>query len=163
MHMKSTHLPTAVLILCDIRSMENVGSMLRTADGVGIEKVYLVGITPLPIDRFGRKVGGIAKTALGAEETVAWEYAQEIDPLLARLSREGYQLIAIEQSESSVDYKTVQPVRPVAFMVGNEVEGLTTAVLEKADTIAEISLRGEKESLNVSVAAGVALFRMLDR
>lgn len=151
-----------VLVLCDIRSNENVGSLLRTADAAGINKVYLCGITPAPIDRFGRPVSAITKTALGAEQTVAWEKPPDTLILLGDLKRHGYQIIAIEQSEKSVDYKTVSPTAPVAFVLGNEVEGLPPEVLMLANTIVEIPMRGTKESLNVAVAGGVALFRILN-
>ncbi|MCC6199029.1 TrmH family RNA methyltransferase [Candidatus Nomurabacteria bacterium] len=151
-----------VLVLCDIRSNENVGSLLRTADAAGINKVYLCGITPAPIDRFGRPVSAITKTALGAEQTVAWEKPIDTLILLGNLKRYGYQIIAIEQSEKSVDYKTVSSTALVAFVLGNEVKGLTPEVLMLANTIAEIPMRGTKESLNVAVAGGVALFRILN-
>ncbi len=151
-----------VLILCDIRSNENVGSLFRTADAIGIEKIYLSGITPAPIDRFGRPVRAIAKTALGAERSIVWEKNSDANTVITELKEKGYQIIAIEQSEKSIDYKSVTLSFPVAFILGNEVEGLSKEVLTMADVVAEIPMNGKKESLNVSVAAGVALFRMLD-
>ena len=134
----------AVLILPDIRSTYNVGAIFRTADAVGISKIYLVGITPAPLDRFGKVRSDIAKSALGAEQTVNT-------------------IIAIEQSERAVDYKKVRLSGPTAFILGNEVTGISQSVLAKCDVIAEIPMHGMKESLNVSVATGIALFRMLGR
>lgn len=150
-----------ILILHNIRSVENVGAIFRTADAAGIDKIYLTGYTPAPLDRFGRKRGDLAKSALGAEEFVKWEQKKNILPLLARLKRENYLIIGIEQDEKSVDYKKVKLKNKNAFIVGAEVEGIPKNILKKCDIIAEIPMRGKKESLNVSVATGVALFRIL--
>ncbi len=152
---------TSALILPDIRSAYNVGALFRTADGAGIQKIYLVGITPAPLDRFGRARSDIAKAALGAELAVSWEEVKTIAPLITRLKKEGYTIVAIEQSKNSVDYKKVKTTGPVAFILGNEVAGLSPAILKKCDIVAEIPMAGTKESLNVSVAGGIALFRML--
>lgn len=152
----------AVLILADIRSVENVGAMFRTADAVGISQVYLVGITAAPVDRFLRPRKDLAKAALGAELSVSWKSVKTITPLLTRLKKEGYTIVAIEQSKTSMDYKSVRVGEKVAFIVGNEVTGVAKSVLAKCDIVAEIPMRGMKESLNVSVALGVALYRMLD-
>lgn len=150
-----------ILILHNIRSVENVGAMFRTADAAGIDKIYLTGYTPTPLDRFGRKRGDLAKSALGAEEFVAWEQKKSISSLFTQLKREGFQLIAIEQDKKSIDYKKVKLQSKNAFIVGTEVTGIPKNILEKCDIIAEIGMRGKKESLNVSVALGVALFRVL--
>ncbi|MBP9714969.1 MAG: TrmH family RNA methyltransferase [Candidatus Pacebacteria bacterium] len=154
---------TNILILNDIRSVENVGAMFRTADAAGIDKIYLVGITPAPIDRFGRKRKDLAKSALGAEEFVSWEQAPKILPLLKKLKKDGFQIIAIEQDEKSIDYKKVKIKTKNAFIVGTEVTGIPKSVLAQCDVIAEIPMQGRKESLNVSVSLGIALFRMLNR
>lgn len=151
------------LILHDIRSAENVGAIFRTADAVGISKIYLTGYTPSPIDRFGRKRSDVAKSALGAEMRIPFEQVSDIDSLFTRLGAEGVSLVAIEQSPRAIDYTTVSITSPTAFIVGNEVTGLPDSILEKVQTIAEIPMYGEKESLNVSVATGVALYRMLER
>lgn len=137
--------------------------MFRTADGAGITKVFCTGYTPTPTDRFGRAQGEIGKTALGAEQMIPWESKKSVVAVLRALKREGFQIIAIEQDQKSVPYTNVRPKKRVAFVVGNEVGGLTQTVLKEADSIAEIPMRGKKESLNVSVALGVALFRILDR
>ncbi len=155
-------IPGHVLILNDIRSAQNVGSLFRTSDAVGIRTIYLVGITPTPLDKFGRPVGAIAKTALGAENTVSWNHVPTLLPLLKKLHHEGYTTVAIEQSASSVDYKSVAITSPTAFIVGNEVEGVPRDILQEVHIVAEIPMQGGKESLNVSVAGGIALFRMLN-
>lgn len=158
-------LPESVLVLPDIRSAYNVGSIFRTADAAGVGKIYLVGITPAPLDRFGRPRPDIAKAALGAELSVPWEQKAKILPLLARLKKDGYVLVGIEQADTAVDYKKVKIPKgqKVAFMFGNEVDGLPKNILAKCDSVAEIPMSGTKESLNVSVAAGIALFRILGR
>lgn len=158
---QTTH--PAVLIIHNVRSAHNVGSMFRTADGAGITKIFCTGYTPTPVDRFGKAQGDIRKTALGAEQAIPWESKKSIASLLRSLKREGYRIIAIEQDVRSVPYTNVRPGGKVAFVVGNEVGGLTQTVLKEADSIAEIPMRGKKESLNVSVALGVALFRILDQ
>lgn len=154
---------TSFLILFNIRSAQNVGSLFRTADAAGISKIYLVGYTPDPVDRFLRPRNDVAKAALGAEKTIPWEHVSAISPLLKKLKKQGIQTIAIEQSKNSVDYKKIKPQFPAAFILGNEVEGIKETVLKQVDVIAEIPMVGKKESLNVSVAGGIALFRILNR
>ena len=151
-----------ILILSDIRSVINVGAMFRTADAVGIDKIYLVGTTPTPVDRFGRVRSDIAKSALGAENSVSWEYKKSILALISKLKKDGFQIIAIEQDEKSVDYKKVKSKGKNVFIMGAEVTGIPKNILAKCDIIAEIPMKGEKESLNVSVACGVVLYRMLN-
>ncbi|MEI6480482.1 MAG: TrmH family RNA methyltransferase [bacterium] len=151
-----------VLILNDIRSVYNVGSIFRTADAAGISKIYLVGTTPTPLDRFNRIRKDVAKTALGAEKSVEWEYVKTIYPLLKKIKKEDFYIVAVEQSENSVDYKKVELSERVAIMVGNEVDGISSKVLSQCDCVAEIGMNGKKESLNVSVATGIAIFRMLN-
>jgi len=153
-----------ILILNDIRSVENVGAMFRTADAAGINKIYLTGYTPAPIDRFGRKRGDLAKSALGAEEFVLWEQKKNILSLLLELKKEGFLIVGIEQAKNSIDYRKLKASshKLKVFIVGTEVTGIPKNILEKCDVIVEIPMRGKKESLNVSVALGIALFRMLD-
>lgn len=153
----------AILILHDIRSAQNVGSLFRTADAVGISKIYLSNITPAPIDRFGRPRSDISKTALGAEKTVPWEMYKDILSLIEKYKKEGYQIIAIEQASNSIDYKMIKAGEKIVFILGNEIGGLSKEVLDSVDIVAEIPMMGNKESLNVSVAGGVALFRILNR
>ena len=150
-----------ILILHNIRSVENVGAMFRTADAVGINKIYLTGYTPCPLDRFGRKRKDLAKSALGAEEFIPWEYKKMVYPVIAKLKRDGFLIIGIEQDKKSIDYKKVTLKNKNVFIVGAEVTGIPKNILKKCDIIAEIPMRGKKESLNVSVACGVVLFRIL--
>ena len=150
-----------ILIFHNIRSVENVGAMFRTADAAGVAKIYLTGYTPAPIDRFGRKRKDLAKSALGAEEYVLWEEKKNIFPLLTKLKREGCQIVAVEQAKNSVNYKKVKLKNKNCFIVGAEVLGIPKNILKRCDLIAEIPMRGKKESLNVSVAMGVVLFQTL--
>ncbi len=150
-----------ILILPDIRSAINVGAMFRTADAVGISKIFLVGCTPRPTDTFGRVQKDIVKSALGAESFIPWEYKKTLIPLLKKLKKDGYTIIAIEQDEKSIDYRDIKIKGNTVIVMGPEVSGLGKNVLEKCDFIAEIPMHGKKESLNVSVACGVALFRIL--
>ena len=151
-----------ILILHNIRSVSNVGAIFRTADAAGINKIYLTGYTPTPLDRFGRKRGDLAKSALGAEEFVSWEQRKNIFPLLTKLKKEKYLIIGIEQDKKSIDYKKVKLQNKNAFLVGEEVAGISKSNLKKCNIIAEIPMRGKKESLNVSVALGITLFRILN-
>ena len=148
-----------ILILDNIRSTHNVGSIFRTADAAGISKIYLVGTTPDPIDRFGREQSDIAKTALGAEKAIAWEHADATIPVLAKYPE--HFKIALEQSRDSKDYKTIQSKDKNIIVLGAEVNGIPKEILNECDAVAEIPMAGEKESLNVSVATGIFLFRFL--
>ena len=135
--------------------------MFRTADAVGISKIYLTGFTPRPTDKFGRIQKDIAKSALGAETWIPWEYKEKIIPLLSSLKKDGYVIVAIEQDKRAVDYRKIKIHNNIAIIMGPEVTGLNKNILDKCDFIAQIPMYGKKESLNVSVAAGVALFRIL--
>lgn len=147
-----------VIILHDIRSHYNVGAMFRTADGAGVDKLYLVGYTPSPIDRFGRPVPEIHKTALGAEQVIPYESVAGIDELIVRLKAEGFMVVAVEQADNSIMLPDFVVPDKVAYILGSETEGVPKAVLDQVDTILEISMRGVKESLNVSVAAGIVMY-----
>ena len=149
-----------MVILHNIRSAENVGAMFRTCDAAGVDKIYLTGYTPAPIDRFGRKRKDIAKSALGAEEYVGWEQKKSLPALIANLKKRNYQIIAIEQDEDSINYRRVKLQKKNAFIVGAEVTGIPKSILKLCDVVAEIPMRGKKESLNVSVSLGIALFRI---
>ena len=150
------------LILHNIRSVHNVGSIFRTADAVGVSKVFLTGYTPLPLDRFGKPRKDIAKTALGAQASVPWEGVKGVDRLIKKLKKERVQTVALEQHPKALDYKSFKVKDKVAILLGNEVRGTSSQTLSKVDSIIEIPMKGEKESLNVSVACGIALFRLLD-
>lgn len=150
------------VLLHDIRSTHNVGSIFRTSDALGVTKIYLSGYTPTPTDKFGRARKDIAKVSLGAEKSIPWEYVDSPEDLIRKLKKSGSEIVAVEQSEKSVDYKKVKIKKPVLFVVGNEVEGMNEKMLSLCDVVAEIPMEGEKESLNVSVAYGIALSRMLN-
>ncbi|MES3006099.1 MAG: RNA methyltransferase [Patescibacteria group bacterium] len=150
-----------ILVLPDIRSAHNVGSIFRTADAAGVSQIVLCGYTPRPIDRFGRTQKEIAKTALGGEKTIPWVYEKSITKAIGQLKKEGFVIVAIEQSDDSIDYKKMKTPKKIALVVGNEVKGLPKRILSLCDTIIEIPMSGKKESLNVGVAAGVVLFRVL--
>lgn len=150
-----------ILILHEIRSAYNVGSIFRTADATGVSKIYLSGYTPAPIDQFKKENKMISKTALGAEKLIPWERISSTTKLIVKLKKEGMEIIALEQSEKSIDYRKFKPKNKIALILGNEVQGMPKSVLNKCDKIIEIPMKGEKESLNVSVATGVALFELI--
>lgn len=154
-----------ILILHNIRSVHNVGSIFRTGDAAGVERIILSGYSPTPLDRFGRERSDFAKVSLGAEKTVPWEHVEVLEPTLAQLKKNGYYIAALEQAPNSVDACTFQipAEKPFALIVGNEVDGVSSILLEQADVILEIPMRGKKESLNVSVATGVALFTLTQK
>ncbi len=158
----------SILLLPDIRSALNVGAIFRTADAIGIDKMYLIGTTSCPNDKFGRIQKDIAKSALGAEQYVSWEYKKSLLALISKLRRDGFTIIALEQDEKSVDYRKVKNTfknkklpDKVAIVLGQETIGLDKKVISLCDIIAEIPMHGKKESLNVSVATGVLLFELL--
>lgn len=148
------------VILHNIRSLHNVGSMFRTADAAGVSKLFLTGYTPTPVNRLGAVRSEITKTALGAERIVSWEHKKDISAVLKKLRSANVQLVAVEQDTRAVDYRTLKVRRPVALLMGNEVRGLSRAVRNVCDAIIEIPMRGQKESLNVSVAFGVVLYSL---
>lgn len=148
------------MILHNIRSLHNVGSMFRTADAVGVSKIFLTGYTPSPLDSFWNFRKEISKTALGAEKYVPWEKIRYIVSLLRQLKKSKVQIVALEQSKDAIDYRKFKPRFPLALVLGNEVRGLSAALLKKCGKVIYIPIYGKKESLNVSVAAGVALFSL---
>ena len=155
-----------VLIAHDIRSTHNVGSLLRTAEGLGIKKVYFSGYTPYPVhvndDRLphlaSKTSRQIAKTALGAEELVDWECAGDISGLLHRLKAEGYMVCALEQSDSSLELPKFKVPTKVAILLGREVEGIDPSLITLCDMTLEIPMFGKKESFNVVQAAAMVLY-----
>lgn len=147
------------VILHNIRSSHNVGAIFRSADGAGVAKIFLTGYTPAPLDRFGRPVAEIVKTSLGASAMVPWAQEADIVPVLEKLKAEGVTIIAIEQAENSHSLFDLLPPINVAYIFGNEITGITPDVLALVDQVVEIPMQGEKESLNVSVTAGIVLFQ----
>lgn len=152
-----------ILVLDNIRSVENTGSIFRTADCLGVSKIILVGITPAPIDRFGRKRKDFSKVSLGAEEFVEWEQTDNIQSTINNLKKGGYKIVALEQDKKSVKLSnsSTSQVDKFVLIVGNEVEGIPRVTLDMCDEILEIEMKGQKESLNVSVATGIALFNLI--
>ncbi len=144
------------LILHNIRSAYNVGSVFRTADAAGVNKIYVCGYSPTPDDK------KVAKTSLGAEKFVPWEYQKQTWRLLEKLKAGGVRIAALEQTKKSVDYKKFKPRFPMALIIGNEVRGLSKKILSHTDNIIEIPMFGKKESLNVAVAAGIAIFKITE-
>lgn len=157
-----------VLIAHNLRSCHNVGSLLRTADGIGVKTVYLTGYTPYPLSihdkrmpHISRKIHNqISKTALGAEDSVRWKQIDLIEPLLDDLKRDGYEVIALEQSPSATPLPKLSVPKKTAIIVGREVEGIEAEVLLLADTHCVIPMYGDKESFNVVQAAAMALYHI---
>lgn len=153
-----------IVVLHNIRSSHNVGSIFRTADAAGCTKLYLCGITPAPRDRFGRAQPDIAKVALGAEQWILWESVSSCARLLNRLKKQGCTILALEQSECSILYRKVRISKSAwsktVLVLGSEVRGLSRAILNRSDRIIEIPMHGRKESLNVAVAFGIVVFAL---
>lgn len=148
--------PLPVTVVAEnFRSLYNVGALFRTADGAGIERLILAGITGKPPER------GISKTALGAEERVAWEYCSAAVEALERLRAQGYEIAAVETDLHAVDLFDWRPRFPVCVIFGNELEGVSPEALERSDVRVEIPMLGLKHSLNVATAAGVVLYELL--
>lgn len=157
-----------VVVAHNIRSIHNVGSIFRTCEGFGAKKLFLSGYTPYPevaendsrLPHLRQKLTSqIHKTALGAEKFVPFEYHENIIGLISMLKEEGYLIFALEQHHSSMPLsKAVRPGVDIALILGEEVNGISENVLSLADVIAEIPMQGNKESFNVSVAAGIAMY-----
>lgn len=154
-----------ILVLDNIRSVLNVGAMFRTAEAVGVDEIVLVGMTPTPLDRFGRERSDLAKAAVGAQTMVPWQYHEQTESAIAYLQEIGADIVSLEISDQSIDYKTVphpDGLAPFALVVGNENVGVSDQWLEASDLVCHIPMQGEKESLNVATSCGVALFRILN-
>jgi tRNA G18 (ribose-2'-O)-methylase SpoU len=149
-----------VVLLDNIRSLYNTGSILRTADAASVERVVLCGITPRP-DQGSRQRRAIAKTALGAEESVAWEYQPDAGAALAKLSADGYQIVAVEISSEAVNLFEWTPQWPVCLVFGHERVGISSDLSAHVDAVVSIPMLGQKRSLNVATAAGVVLYELL--
>ncbi|EKD32983.1 MAG: SpoU rRNA methylase family protein [uncultured bacterium] len=144
-----------VVLAHNIRSMHNVGSIFRSSECFGVEKIYLTGYTACPPRR------EINKVALGAEDIVRWEYSQEMLPLILELKKSGYEIVALETTKDSVSISDAAFSGRVALILGNEVNGIETDILALSDKVAHIEMKGKKSSLNVSVAAGIAMYALL--
>lgn len=146
-----------ILLAHNIRSAYNVGSFFRTADGAGVSKIVLSGYCPRPDHK------GVMKTALGAEHSVPWESIDQPGPWLKKIKKAGYTIAALEQTPKSKDLMTWKPKFPLVLILGNEVKGISPALLKYADVALEIPMRGKKESLNVASAMAVAVYCMLEK
>jgi 23S rRNA (guanosine2251-2'-O)-methyltransferase len=149
-------IPVSVL-LDNVRSLYNVGAFFRTAEAAGCEKLYLCGITGRPPKR------GITKTALGSEETVAWEHRTGALSLAAELHASGHEIAAVETSARAVDLFDWRPSFPVCVLFGHETDGLSPDLLGLCDTQVRIPMLGRKHSLNVATAGGIVIYELLRR
>jgi len=153
------------LVLHNIRSAYNVGAILRTADGAGVKKVYLSGYTCCPKNnekiQESKAEKMIAKTALGAEKSVSWEKVEDLSKLMDKFRKEKITIVSLEKTQGAIDLKKFKPQFPSVLLVGNEVEGVPEEILKISDKVISIPMRGKKESLNVSVATGIAVYEIL--
>lgn len=143
------------VVLDNVRSLENVGSIFRTADALGVTKIFLCGITATPPN------DKIAKTALGAEKNIPFEHHKQTWRLIEKLKQQGVKIVALEQDKKSILYTKFKPKFPLALVIGHEVRGVSKKNLELADTIIHLPMHGAKESLNVSVAFGIAGYEII--
>jgi tRNA G18 (ribose-2'-O)-methylase SpoU len=151
------------VLLHNVRSTHNVGSIFRTADAAGVSRVFLSGYTPKPVDRFGRVQKDIAKTALGAERFLTWEYVKNIKNQISKLKSEGWTIVGVEQDKRSKDYRDFHRKAKTLYIFGNEVLGMSKSLRDACDVLIEIPMHGKKESLNVSVTAGIVLFQVTSK
>lgn len=142
------------VVLNSIRSLHNVGSIFRTCDAVGVEKLYLCGITGYPPNQ------QLAKTALDAQRHVPWEYREDLLKLIDECKAEHYTIVLLEQIEGGIFYQNFKPKGKVCLIVGNEVSGIADELVEKCDAAIEIEMMGVKNSLNVSVAFGIVAYHI---
>ena len=159
-------MPEIIVIAHNIRSTHNVGAIFRTGEGFGVQRIILSGYTPYPqlpsdsrLPHISRKLTDqIHKTALGAERLVPFDYQKEPD--LDALRREGFTIVGLEQDERAIMLPHYRVPGKVALLLGEEVEGIAASLRDKCDDLIEIPMKGEKESFNVSVAAGIALYAL---
>jgi 23S rRNA (guanosine2251-2'-O)-methyltransferase len=157
-----------IVLICDnIRSAHNVGSLLRTAEGLGLDKVYLAGYTPYPISKndlrlphIALKVGNrINKTSLNSEDSLKWMHVEDLSKLISKLKKQDFCIVAIEQSKTSIDVKAFETPNKTAFILGNEREGVQEDILKLADKTIQIPMLGKKESFNVVQAGAMVLYK----
>ena len=157
--MRNKEFKEKIIVIADnIRSAFNVGSIFRTADAAGVDKIYLCGITPTPTPERG--VDRVSKISLGAEKNIEWEKCNDTWRLIEKLKIENFNIVALELSSDEIDYKKFKPEFPMALIVGNEVRGLSKNILSRVDTTIKLPMYGDKESLNVSVAFGIAVYKL---
>ncbi|MGH7142443.1 MAG: TrmH family RNA methyltransferase [Candidatus Saccharimonadales bacterium] len=156
------------LIAHNIRSCHNVGSLLRTADGLGISAVYLTGYTPYPVSPADERLpyqankihARIHKTALGAEQSINWHHSQQIEPIIHKLKQSDFTIIALEQDKNAISLANFSPDQRIALIIGSEVSGIEVDILANCDAIVEIPMFGKKESFNVASGAAMALYQL---
>ena len=161
-------MPDIVLIAHNLRSTHNVGSLLRTAEGLGVTRVFLTGYTPYPLQERDSRLPHIAhkldkqiaKTALGAEKQVDWQHGEPIEAIVTQLRKQGFVVAALEQTSSSIKLPEYTPPKKIVIILGREVEGLEAEVLALCDLALEIPMFGAKESFNVVQAAAMALYHL---
>jgi 23S rRNA (guanosine2251-2'-O)-methyltransferase len=159
------------LVVHNVRSCHNVGSILRSADAFGVEEVFLTGYTPYPALKNDSRLPHLAakisrqihKTALGAEETLNWRQESDVFSLINQLRQDGYAIIALEQTPEARNLADFSSLKNTALIVGREVEGIEPEVLKVTDEAVQIPMLGQKESLNVAVAAAIALYHLKPR
>ena len=157
-----------IVIAHDLRSAHNIGSLIRTADGLGVHKIYFTGYTPYPkakndirLPHIANKIHKqIVKTSLGAENFVDWEYVEDLDTIINKLKSEHYLIAALEQSKDSVSITDYIDNQDIALILGREVQGIDAKILKLCDLTLEIPMLGKKESLNVTQAAAIALYQL---
>ncbi len=156
------------IIAHNIRSAHNIGSIIRTAEGLGIYKIFLTGYSPYPefavdkrLPHISRRVSAkINKTALGSDKTVRWEFSEDIEPVINRLKSQNFLVAALEQTESSIALSEFKNRRDIALVVGNEISGIDKKTLGMAEIHIQIPMFGVKESFNVAEAAAMALYHL---
>ena len=150
-------MPKIFVICHNIRSRHNVGSIFRTADAAGVAKIFLCGITPVPPHP------NIEKVSLGAEKFVEWEKRKETWRVIDELKKKGVEIISLEQAKNSISLNSLKSAKKsVALILGEEVKGLPDSILDRSDKIIHIPMHGKKESLNVSVAFGIAIYKLAE-
>lgn len=152
-----------IVLLHNIRSVHNVGAIFRTADAIGVSEILLSGYTPTPLDHFGKVRSDFKKTSLGAELQVPWRKVSSISREILRFKKEGCTVVGVEQDVRALHYRKLKVPEHTVILLGNEVRGLSHALRAACDSLIEIPMRGKKESLNVSVAAGIILYGLFDR
>ena len=165
---RNKHAPRQIILIAhNLRSCHNVGSLLRTAEGMGVQEVILSGYTPYPLQKLrdprlphisAKIAKQINKTALGAEHMIAWRQEPDVYDVIRKLQKDGWRIAALEQAPTSVKLPVYKPHEKVALLVGREVEGVETDVLKICDDIVEIPMYGHKESFNVVQAAAMGLY-----
>jgi 23S rRNA (guanosine2251-2'-O)-methyltransferase len=157
-----------VLIVHNVRSCHNVGSLLRSADAFSVNKIFLTGYTPYPKLKNDNRLPHLAnridkqidKTALGAQNTTDWDHVENIKAVIAGLKKDGFLVAALEQAKNSISLPDFETDKNIALIVGREVEGIETQILDICDVVLEIPMKGKKESLNVANAAAIAMYHL---